>query len=366
MATIAIDVSRAAGVNKTGVEWYSYYLVKELLKIPTNNKYILYSRLPLPADLFSGAQANYQEKILSWPLKYLWTVLRLSLQILIDKPDILFVPAHNLPLILPKKSLLTWHDIGYRRWPNYYSFWQKISLKFGEKTMNRASKIITVSNFSKKEIIALTKINSNKIQVVPLAVDYSIFYPRSADDQEKILFKFNIKKPFLLIIGRLEEKKNLVKIINAFTAIVKNGLNDAQIVLVGNPGFGYEKIVAVINSSTAKQQIIKLGWLSVEQLAALYSASNGLVFATNYEGFGMPVLEARACGKQVIISNNTAAVELATEHDLLVDPNSEKEIANAMVSLFSYKDAKTIYSSNKNYSWAITAKKTLEVIETII
>lgn len=361
MATIAIDASRASRSNKTGVEWYSYFLIKELLRLPSEHKFLLYSNKSLPKEIFADAQAQYQEKVLFWPFKYLWTILRMSFQIILDRPDLLFIPSHNFPLILPKKTVITWHDIGYRRWPMYYSWLQKLSLRMGESRLSKASQIITVSNFSKQEMIDELKLDGDKIKVVPLAVDDNLFYPRPIDVQEKLLFKFNIKKPFLMFVGRLEEKKNVLKIIKAFNLFINKTKSDCRLVLIGNPGFGYDKIINLINHSEYKQQIIKLGWLSTDQLAIFYCASEGLVFTTNYEGFGVPVLEAHACGKRVIISRDTAAAELADEDDLLVDENSETAIANAMINLLN--DNKDINLQHKNlYSWAETAKKTLSII----
>lgn len=365
MATIAIDASRAARKNKTGVEWYSYYLIKELLKIPSEHKYILYTNKSLPKELLAEAKVEYKEKVLKWPFKYFWTLFRVSIQILIDRPSLLFVPSHNLPLALPKKTLITWHDIGYRRWPDYYSWVQKLSLKIGESGLAKANQIITVSEFSKKEMIDVLKINEEKISVIPLAIDNKFCFQRESEVQDKILFKFNIKKPFLLYIGRLEEKKNLVKIIKAFNIFVSKSKSSCQLVLIGNPGFGYRRIVEEINNSPYKNQIIKLGWLSQEQVAGVFSATMGLVFATNYEGFGMPVLEAHAYGKRAIVSRDAASAELANGNDILVDNTSEFAIANAMIDLLNGNFEMQTTDLNV-YTWPETAKKTLAIVDLLL
>lgn len=365
MALIAIDASRTTRKNKTGVEWYSYFLIRELLKIPSKNHYLLYSNKPLPAELLTNAVVDYKVKILNWPFKYLWTIIRMSMQIIFDRPDLLFVPAHNLPVILPKKTLITWHDIGYRRWPSYYSWLQRLSLSLGEKGLVKANKIITVSNFSKKEIMDVLGVKEDKLEVIPLAVDHDQCFVRQVSDQEKTTFKFGIKKPFFIFIGRLEEKKNIVKIIKAFNMFLNKTKSDCQLILIGNPGFGYEKIIQEINASPYKNQIIKLGWLSQEQVSCLLSATSGLIYATNYEGFGMPVLEAHAYGKRVVVSKNTASSELANANDILVDNTSEVSIANAMIDLLN--NSYTMQEFNQDeYSWTETAKKTLTTINKLI
>ncbi len=365
MALIAIDASRTTRKNKTGVEWYSYFLIRELLKIPSENKYILYTNKPLPTELLVGAVVNYKVKILKWPLKYFWTIIRMSVQILFDRPNLLFVPAHNLPIFLPKKTVITWHDIGYRRWPSYYNWVQKLSLFLGEKGALKADKIITVSQFSKKEMMDVLNVSESKLAVIPLAVDYNQCFVRELQEQEKVMFKFSIKKPFFIFIGRLEDKKNIVRIIKAFNMFLNKTKSTCQLVLVGNPGFGYEKIINEINNSPYKNQIIKLGWLSQEQVACLFSACNGLIYATNYEGFGMPVLEAHAYGKRVIVSKNTASSELVNANDILVDNTSELAIANAMIDLLNENFIMQPVELNK-YSWEETAKNTYNLINELL
>ena len=150
---IGIDASPLNRPQRTGTEWYTYHLILNLAKIDHLNQYLLYSPRPL-GDEFKILPANFKNKVLDWPLGKFWTQIRLSWEMLRRPPDVLFVPAHALPILLPKKSVTTVHDIGFERHPQYYRKLARWYLRFSTKfALKRASKIITVSQFTKKELL---------------------------------------------------------------------------------------------------------------------------------------------------------------------------------------------------------------------
>ncbi|MFH0856302.1 MAG: glycosyltransferase [bacterium] len=219
---IGIDASRADKKIKTGTEWYSYFLIEELKKISAGceHKIILYSREPLHGDL-AKLPANWENKILKWPPKYLWTNVRLSLEMLFNPPDVLFIPAHSVPLIHAKNTVVTWHDIGFEKFKHLYTpqaYWYhkwtvRYSLKF-------AKKVIVISEFTKNEILGLFKIPAEKMAVVYNGYDDNKF--NSSIDKNKIaetLEKYKIFSPYLFFVGRLEEKKNIAGLVNAFAKL---------------------------------------------------------------------------------------------------------------------------------------------------
>ncbi|MBL7047693.1 MAG: hypothetical protein ISR95_08730, partial [Candidatus Marinimicrobia bacterium] len=243
---IGIDASRANEVKKTGTEWYAYHLIQEFKKIADpNDQFILYSKEPLRDEL-AKLPSNFKSKVLNWPPKFLWTQLRLSFEMLFQRPSVLFVPAHTIPVIHPRNTITTLHDVGFERFHNLYSKktigyntsfakwlvnilvriltlgkygsneydYHRFSARFALK---HAKKILTISKFSKKEIIDLFGANyAKKISVIPLAYDKSSFettYSEATKDQ--VLKKYNIRKPYILYIGRLEEKKNIIGLVEA-------------------------------------------------------------------------------------------------------------------------------------------------------
>jgi len=245
---IGIDASRANKIKKTGTEWYSYHLIQELKKIAPQYRdagFILYSAEPLRGDL-GILPRNWESRVLAWSPKRFWTQIRLSWEMWRRPPDILFIPAHTIPIIHPKKVVTTVHDLGFINFPKAYGWLEKIYHKFALNfAVKNATKIITVSEFTKNELIKYTKIIPEKVAVVYNSHDserYKIISDKSA--VEKVLEKYKINSPYLLYIGRLEGKKNTPGLVQAFS-ILKNkheSLRDLKLVLVGSRGFGYEKV----------------------------------------------------------------------------------------------------------------------------
>ena len=188
---IGIDASRANKIKKTGTEWYSYHLIQELKKIAPQYRdagFILYSAEPLRGDL-GILPRNWESRVLAWSPKRFWTQIRLSWEMWRRPPDILFIPAHTIPIIHPKKVVTTVHDLGFINFPKAYGWLEKIYHKFALNfAVKNATKIITVSEFTKNELIKYTKIIPEKVAVVYNSHDserYKIISDKSA--VEKVL-----------------------------------------------------------------------------------------------------------------------------------------------------------------------------------
>ncbi|MEK7508456.1 MAG: glycosyltransferase family 1 protein [Patescibacteria group bacterium] len=337
---IGIDASRANNNEKTGVEWYAYFVIQELKKIiPADVQVRLYTREPLKGDL-ARLPPNWQEKVLSWPPRRLWTQLRLSYEVWRQPPDVLFVPAHVLPLVVPKKTFLTIHDLGGLRFPAGYTLFEKVYARFYIRFALARAQIITPSEFTREEILYLFKTPLEKIKVIYNSYDNNLFKP--VTDQEKIqtvLRKYNIHRPFFLSISRLEEKKNTAGIIEAFEIFkeqrTKNKEQETKLVLLGKPGHGFAKVEKAIESSKYKNDIILPGWVETADVPVLMSAAIAFIFPSFYEGFGIPILEAQACGLPVITSNLASCPEVAHTAAILVNPYRPAEIAQAMNEIVS-------------------------------
>ncbi|PIR66739.1 MAG: hypothetical protein COU51_02290 [Parcubacteria group bacterium CG10_big_fil_rev_8_21_14_0_10_36_14] len=347
---LAIDASRANKYEKTGVEWYSYFLIQEFKKIiPVKTKVILYSLSSLREDLLPLPQ-NWESRVLRWPFPF-WTLKRLSLEMLFHKPDILFVPSHIIPFFSPKNTFTTIHDIGFKRFPECYRTLQKKILEFGIKRAKKAKKIFAPSEFTKKELVDICKIPENKIIVTHLG--YNDVYKKTENNEP------SIKKPYLFYIGRLEKKKNIENIIKAFKLFSKDN-PDYTLILAGNknPKFNIPK-------STPKIQT--LGWVSNENATALMANAEIFLYPSLYEGFGIPILEAFACGTPVITSDRASMPEIAGDAALLVNPDSPEEIKNTILKIINnYALKKSLiekgYNQCKKFNWQKCAEKTLNEI----
>ncbi len=366
---IGIDASRANNNQKTGVEWYAYFIIQELKNIvPADIHVRLYTREPLKGDL-AMLPPNWEEKVLYWPPRRLWTQIRLSYEMWRQPPDVLFVPAHVLPLVVPKKTFLTIHDLGGLRFPTGYSLFDRLHTRFYTWIAKRRALIITPSEFSRQEIIYLLGARPERVKTIYNGYDSDLFQPEI--NQEKIqtvLKKYNIHQPFFLSISRLEEKKNTRGIIEEFELFKEQGaknkeqkniqylISNFSLVLLGKPGHGFAKVKRVIESSRFKNDIILPGWVDTDDVPVLMSAATAFIFPSFYEGFGIPILEAFACGLPVITSNLASCPEVAHTAAILVNPYRPAEIAQAMNELvLSEKLTQSLKEAGlnrvKEFSW---------------
>lgn len=367
---IGIDASRANRVLKSGTEWYSYYLILELAKIDKNNRYFLYTPNKLEGKLAKLSE-NFKEKILRWPLKRLWTMLRLSFEMLLSPPDLLFVPAHIIPIVSPKNTVTTIHDVGFLRYPQLYSKRELKYHKFGLKqAIKKAKKIITISEFSKKELVELCHIPSEKIEVIYLGFSPKYKQIRDRQKTEAILEKYHISKsiPYILYTGRLEYKKNTPRFILAFSKFKKETGLPHKLVLVGNQGVGIEEVLENIKKYNLEKEIIMPGWVSEEDLFYILSGASLFVFPSLYEGFGIPILEAMSCGVPVCASARASIPEVAGDAALFFNPENEEEMAKSIEKILKNPNLqKELKEKGKKrasvFSWGKCARKTLRMLE---
>lgn len=372
--TIGIDVSRANKEQKTGVETYAYFLVEEMKKITDNRtvfypnnqdvKVILYSREPLIGPL-GILPDGWESRVLRWPPKRLWTQLRLSFEMLVRPPDVLFVPAHTVPLIHPKKTVMTVHDIAAIKFPgtyNWFERWYTIwSARYAAKKLWR---VIVPSRYTKFEMEKMFGNNrQSPARVIPLGYDIRYQKIHDAKRIDAVLKKYHIRKPFVLSVGRLEEKKNTRRIIEAFEKIS----NNHQLALIGMPGYGYESIAEAIKRSPCRFDIIELGWIPTEDIVAVMNAADVFVFPSLYEGFGVPILEAFACGTPVLTSRGTSTEEVGGDAAIYVNPGDSNAIAQGIARLLSDYELREACVEKglkrvREFSWKKCAVETWRVV----
>lgn len=367
--TIGIDASRANNAQKTGVEWYAFFLIEELKKIvPTDVNVVLYSEKPLEGEL-AKLPANWSSKVLRWPPGRFWTQIRMSYEMLFHAPDVLFVPAHVFPLIHPKKTVMTVHDVAALRFPKSYNFFERwYSLWSAKYAVKHLWKIIVPSIFTKNELKDLIHTDQKNIEVVNHGFDHKFVERKTETEIEETLKKYKIQKPFFLFIGRLEEKKNTVGTLRAFEQFKNQVHHDEyQLVLIGKPGYGSEKVEEAIHTSKFAKDIIHPGYVEQRDIAAIFQAAEVFVFPTRYEGFGIPVLEAFAAGVPLITSKNTSTEEIAGDAALLVEPQGIEDIADAMQTLCTNTDLRQKliekgHARVKEFSWEKCARETGQIL----
>jgi glycosyltransferase involved in cell wall biosynthesis len=377
---IGIDASRANREQRTGVENYAWNIIQELKKIvPEEIQVVLYSETLLKDDL-AELPKNWQSKVLLWQPKRFWTQARLSWEMFTNPPDVLFIPAHVFPLIHPRKTVMMIHDIAAIKFPESYNWFERWYALFSAKmALRKLWKVIVPSEFVKSELEKLEigppwrrKLEiGRKICVIKHGVDEKFKKIDNETDIRQILDKYCLNKPFIMSIGRLEEKKNTFRIIESFDILkqLKNfqfpppWRTNFQLLLVGKPGFGYEKVAEAIQKSPYKQDIVVPGFVLEDDLPYLLNAATVFVFPSLYEGFGLPVLEAMACGAPVVASKNNCLEEVCGDAALYVDAENIDEIAGSIKELLCNEVLKQekIYKGLARvqiFNWEKTAKET--------
>lgn len=368
---IGVDASRANHVERTGVEWYAYHVLCELAALPESkhHQWVTYAPTELVTDVKSKL-SDWEERCLSWPPKYLWTQARLSFELAQVPPDLLFVPAHALPRILPKKTVVTIHDVGFRRFPELYPSFQVALHDIYTRDIVRSNAcILTVSEFSKRELQEMYHVAEERIEVTPLGID-SHYRPHSREDQTAVRELFQLgEHPFALYIGRLEEKKNTERFVEAFFAFAERDA-DAHCVLAGIKGNGWSRVESLIRRHPQGHRVHILGYVDERDKPALLSAATCYIQPSLYEGFGLPILEAMACGTMVISSTAGSLPEVGGDAvACYVDPYSVTSIAEGLESVFrlpvadqqAYIERGCMHATR--YTWKQTAQATLTAIE---
>jgi len=356
---IGIDASRAFVKNRTGIEEYSYQVIKHLREHLKGQQVILYTRPGGDEQVDFKLPKNWQVKILPW--KYIWTQVGLSLELLFNPVDILFVPAHTLPVIHPRRSYVTVHGLEYELDPKSYSFYSRLFHRFFVKKSCRwAEKIVAVSEKTKQDLIDLYKVPQDKIVVIGNGFDKA---KEDKHDKQKIKHKNIIPlERFLFFIGRLEERKNIVGIIKAFEILKEKYNYPGKLLLGGGPAYGYEEIRQAIKQSPVKKDIQELGFVSEEDKWKYFSKADLFLFPSLFEGFGIPILEAQSVGVPVVTSNREPMKGVAGDKRILVNPENPQEIAKVANKILTDGELKKDIVERglkniKRFSWQKSAEK---------
>lgn len=352
---IYIDASRYSNTEKrTGVENYSFQLINELVK-----------RHQEDITLISPRKIDLKVSQIIIPMPRFWTLLRLSLEILKDrKIDNLFVPSHVLPLICPRKTTITIHDVVFKYSPESYSLASRLYLDWAAKfAVKHATRIIVPSEATKKDLITFYKAPSSKIEVIPLGLEKQMGKVNKARTQ-KILGKHKLETgKYFLYIGRIEHKKNTDTLIKAYKLFRKNYPN-IKLVLSGFPGHGGAEI---LKAAKNEKGIIRTGYVDKEAKTALLQNALCFVFPSRYEGFGIPLLEAMDAKLPIIASEIPTSREILGDSGVFFKTSDEKELTRMMEKVstnapFRKKNVEKYAKILQKYDWRRIAERTFEII----
>jgi glycosyltransferase involved in cell wall biosynthesis len=366
---VGIDASRAVAARRTGTETYSLRLICNLISLGTGHRFRLYTNGQAPAGLFDGDLAGADAELRSIPFPRLWTHLRLSAEMAARPPDVLFVPAHVLPLLHPRRSVVTVHDLGYLSYPEAHAAGDRRYLNWSTRwNARRARLVIADSAATRADLIRAYGIEGRKIRVIYLGRDETLAPVRDVRALSEVRARYGIAAHYVLYVGTLQPRKNLARVIEAFARMAGDpAFAGVQLVLAGKKGWLYDDLFAQVERRGLTGRVVFPGYIADADLPALLSGATAFLYPSLYEGFGIPVLEAGACGVPVITSNTSSLPEVAGDAALLVDPHDVDAIAAAMHRLVTDEAlraelARRGLANVQRFSWEKCARETLAVL----
>jgi len=352
-----------------GIKEYIYNLVKNISIMDRQNSYVFY----ITKDYKQSFQMfiNKTSKVKIFPYGSNQKIKRSIFQQKFwyneekrENFDIFHSPFFHAPNFKKAKVILTVHDLRFLRYPLSYRIPRYIYLKYVVKnSLINAKHIITVSNFTKDEIIDCYKISPEKVDVIPEAVDFTGFSLKNDSATLIIEDKTIVRKKYFLAVGHLEPRKNYLRLIEAYSNLPDKLKNKYALVIVGKKNHGYKKIIDAINHS---RMIFYFNFVSRDELSWLYANSKIHVFPSFYEGFGFPSLEAGLFGIPTIGANNSSIAEVAGKGGIYFNPFSLDEIVETITKVLTntqlYEQlSKEALKNIRLFSWKDNALKTIDV-----
>ncbi|MDD5771926.1 MAG: glycosyltransferase family 1 protein [bacterium] len=358
---IGLDVSPIADGNWTGVGNYIINLINDISKIDKENKYYLcyrFSHIKNKAQILKIDQDNFRTKIIQEPLNFIFQL----------KLDIFHGMADRLPWSYRSRNIVTIHDIGAAVLGDNYAskHFKEMMIKRYDNMLNKkqADLVITVSEFTKREILNNFAYPEEKIRVIYHGVR-KMFSPQSEQNIRITKEKYGINSDYFLYVGAINLRKNILRILEAFKIFSENN-KMANLVLTGNLSYGHQEILDKIYKLKLESRVKLIGYMKNEELASLYSGAKALIFASLYEGFGLPAIEAMACGTPVLTSNMSSMPEITGGAACMVDPLDVSDIAKNLSVLAEDDNLRKMLSEKgleraRIFSWEKAARETLKV-----
>ena len=357
--------AHAIGRHLTGNEVYIRNLLQGFAGLDQTSEFIAYLSQSL-----NGAEAAVPERftrryVSANCLKRLG--LDLSRRLSEDCPDLLHV-QYTAPIACPTPIVVSVHDISFLEHPEYFPWLRAMQLRLTvRRTIQRAARVITPSEFSRKRLLEAYRTDPNKVAVVPIAMSPT-FRPVPRESAFRYVSeKFKIQWPFVLTVGDLQPRKNQIGLIHAFQELVlSNPQLPHRLVMVGKKTWFADRVADAAKDSRVADRIVFTGFVDDADLLQLYNACDMMVFPSFYEGFGLPILEAMACGRAVACSNTSSMPEVANAAAILFDPEQTAEITRAMRDVLLNAELRTRMERlglqrASLFTWERTAQKTLEI-----
>jgi glycosyltransferase involved in cell wall biosynthesis len=358
---IGFDASDLTTNRADGTTRYTRELAKRLPALLPEHQFYFFA--PGEFEIGGSLPKNVQKVISPWP-KY-WTQARLPFDLFKVKPDVLFMPIQQLPIARPRhiKTVAVIHDLAFHEYGSQYTYKDWLLLHaFSSQVARQADCIIAVSHSTARDIEKYYG-RTNNVSVIHHGVDLQHFHVPSEQERQSSWGQLvkaypKLRKPYLLYVGQIQPRKNLERLIAAFE-IAHDTHNDLQFVISSGHGWKQSATLQAIKNSRAADHIYMPGRVSDDLLPALYWHAQAFALVSTYEGFGMPILEALACGTPVVTSTTSSMPEVGGGKSILVEPLDVESIAQGIETALTQSHTAGLGSE---YSWEVCAQKTAQLL----
>lgn len=364
---IGID-AHAIGSQQGGNETYIRNLISALAEIDRENLYTLYFTNRQVSEEWRGRYDNFKVRLLPPPTPLVRMPVALAFELRRRPVDILHV-QFTAPPFCAVPVIATIHDLAFEHHPETFTRRGRTQLKLTvRRTARRAAHLLTVSEFSRQDIARTYRLSPYKITVTPNGVEPQFTStPENENEAESVRQRFGIERDYLLAVGSIQPRKNLVRLLKAYQHLrEKHSDFKHQLVIAGRHLWLYKDILGEIERQPWRRDVITTGYVNHEDLPALYRSATALVYPSIFEGFGLPPLEAMACGTPVITSKTSSLPEVVGEAGLLINPHSETDIAQAILKVVKdeqkHEEMRQLGLIQASYfNWRSSAQKTLQI-----
>lgn len=369
---IGIDIRSMFG-TPAGVGRYLANLLTHLSGMDNENSYCLYTDCKIERPVVQ--QPNFHQKHLMLPLiqnYFTWNHFRLPPELFQHPVDLFHFPFYTMPIIRNYKSIVTIHDITYEIHPEWYSWKGLLAMRFFSRyAAKHADRILTDSNSTKQDLMTYYGVAEDKVVVIYLGVEGRFRRIEDHAALRQIRTKYHIaRQHIILYVGSIHTRRNIEQLIRAFHLLCRR-MSDIQLLIVGKQEYPYLDVQALVTELGLHNRIIVPGYIQDDDLPLLYNVADVFIYPSSYEGFGLPPLEAMACGTPVITSNNSSLPEVTGAAAILIDQLNIEEMADALYQVLSDEGlvrdmvAKGMIQASR-FSWEQTAQKTLAVYREVV
>lgn len=361
---IGIDASRMVSAERTGTENYTLNIVRALLSHDSQHRYRLYvNASEPPIDVARHADL----RLMAFPR--LWTHIRLSAEIARHAPDLLFVPAHVIPLLHPK-SVVTIHDLGYLHHPESHPPRQRLLLdKTTRWNVRVASHVIAPSKATANDISSRLNVPSDRITTVHHGIGPE-FRPATAAAIQRVRHDHQLHRPYVLTVGTRQPRKNYGRLAWAHRNLLAQGY-DFDLVIAGKRGWLADAVDRDLARPGLGERLRILDYVPNGDLCPLYSGAAVVAMPSLYEGFGLPLLEAMASGTPTVVANRSSLREIAGDAAILFDPFDVEDLSTALATVLAGEELKCKLRVKgreraRRFTWESAATQTARVFTRLL